>query len=146
MKWNHLVALLTFGGLLIFGGWFAYYRFHHGDTDVVGAILIGIAFPLFGAIVLFDGRLLPRLGIFVKAMILLITWGLLAYNDFINGDIGSVLILGIVLILVGVPMLFEGEPPVKGTIRPRLKHIQSIGIFAALAFLTVLLLWLSFKS
>ena len=146
MKWNHLVPLLTFGGILIFGGWFAYYRFHHGNTDGVGAILIGIAFPLFGAIALFDGRLLPRLGVFVKAMMLLITWGLLTYNDFIHGNIESALILGIVLILVGVPMLFEDEPLVKGTIRPWLKHTQSIGIFAALAFLTALLLWLFFKD
>lgn len=142
MKWNDLLPFLTFGGILIFGGWLAYSRFHHGNIGGVGAVLFGIAFPLFGAISLFDGRLLPRLGVFVKATMLLIAWGLLTHNDLIKGDIGNVLILSIILILVGVPMLFENEPTIKGAIRHRLKHIQSIGIFAALAFLTVLLLWL----
>ena len=91
MKWKNLLPLLTFGCILIFGGCFAYYRFHHGNINGVGAILLGIAFPLFGAISLFDGRLLPRLGVFVKAMMLLITWGLLTHNDLIKGNTGNIL-------------------------------------------------------
>ena len=146
MKWKNLLRLLTFGCILIFGGCFAYYRFHHGNINGVGAILLGIAFPLFGAISLFDGRLLPRLGVFVKAMMLLITWGLLTHNDLIKGITGNILILSIVLILVGVPKLFEDKPLVNGTTRPWLKYIQSIGIFAALAFLAVMLLWLFLKG
>ena len=77
---------------------------------------------------------------------LLIAWGLFTHNDLIKGNIGNVLILSIVLILVGVPMLFENEPTVKGTIQHRLKHTQSIGNFAALAFLSMLLLWLFLKN
>lgn len=146
MKWNDLLPFLTFGGILIFGGWLAHSRLHHGHIGGVGAVLFGIAFPLFGAITFFDGRLLPRLGVFVKTVMLLIAWGLLTYNDFINGNIGSVLILGIVLILVGIPMLFEDQPTVKGTIQHRLKHTQSIGIVAALAFLSMLLLWLFLQN
>lgn len=146
MKWNDLLPLLTFGGMLIVGGWLAYSRFHHGNIGGVGAVLFGIAFPLFGAISLFDGRLLPRLGVFVKATMLLIAWSLFTLHDLIKGNTGNVLILSIILILVGVPMLFEDEPTVKGTIRHRLKHTRSIGIFAALAFLTGLLLWLFFKD
>ena len=136
MKRHHVVAVL----LLIFGGYFAYTRFHHGDIDGVGAIWMGIAFPLFGAIAFFDGRLLPRLRIFVKAMMLLIAWGLLTYSDFINGNIRSAMILSIVLILAGVPMLFEDKPSAKKTMRPSLRHIRYTGIVASLVLITVLLL------
>ena len=146
MKWNDLLPFITFGGILILGGWLAHLRLHHGNIGGVGAVLFGIAFPLFGAIFLFDGRLLPQLGVFVKATMLLIAWGLFTHNDLIKGNIGNVLILSIVLILVGVPMLFENEPTVKGTIQHRLKHTQSIGIVAALAFLSMLLLWLFLQN
>ena len=78
MKRHHVVFVF----LLIFGGYFAYTRFHHGDIDGVGAIRMGIAFPLFGAIAFFDGRLLPRLRIFVQAMMLLITWGVIDLQRF----------------------------------------------------------------
>ena len=87
--------LLIFGGLLT-------YIFRDGNTDGASVIRMGIAFILFGAITLFDGRLLPRPRIFVKAMMLLIAWGLLAYSDFMNGDIGSAFILGITLTVVGL--------------------------------------------
>ena len=95
--------LLIFGGLLT-------YIFRDGNTDGASAIRMGIAFILFGAIVLSDGILLPQLKTFVKAMMLLIAWGLLAYSDFMNGDIGSALILGITLTVVGILMLSQDTP------------------------------------
>lgn len=103
--------LLIFGGLLT-------YIFHDGNTDGASVIRMGIAFILFGAIRLFDGILLPRLSIFVKAMMLLIVWGLLAYSDFMNGDIGSAFILGITLTVVGILTLPQDTPRVKTKIRP----------------------------
>ena len=67
MKWNDLLPFLTFGGILILGGWLAHLRFHHGNIGGVGAVLFGIAFPLFGAIFLFDGRLLASTRSFRKS-------------------------------------------------------------------------------
>ena len=99
--------LLIFGGLLT-------YIFRDGNTDGASVIRMGIAFILlFGAITLFDGILLLRLRIFVKAMMLLIAWGLLAYSDFMNGDIGSAFILGITLTVVGLLTLSQDTPVVK---------------------------------
>ncbi len=95
--------LLIFGGLLT-------YIFRDGNTDGASVTRMGIAFILLGAIALFDGRLLPRLGVFVKAMMLLIAWGLWAYSDFMNGNIGSALILGIALTVVGILMLSQDMP------------------------------------
>ena len=46
MKSQHIVAIC----LLVFGGYFAYIRFNSGYTSGVDAILMAIAFPLFGAI------------------------------------------------------------------------------------------------
>ena len=50
------------------------------------------------------------------------------------------MILSIVLILVGVPTLFEDKPSAKKTMRPSLRHIRYIGIVASLVLITVLLL------
>ena len=102
--------------LLIFGGLFTYI-FHDGNTDGASIIRMGIAFILFGTILLFDGILLPRLRILVKVMMLLIVWGLLAYSDFMNGDIGSAFILGITLTVVGLLTLPQDMPLVKKKIR-----------------------------
>lgn len=133
--------LLIFGVLLT-------YIFHDRNTDGASVIRMGIAFILFGAIVFFDGRLLPRLRIFVKAMMLLIAWGLLAYSDFMNGDIGSALILGIVLTVVGILTLPQDTPLVKkkNTTLIRLRSTPYIRMIFSLVPLTVLLLWLSFKD
>ena len=98
--------LLIFGGLLT-------YIFHDGNTDGASVIRMGIAFIPFGVITLFDGILLPRLSIFVKAMMLPIVWGLLAYSNFMNGDIGGALILGITLTVVGLLTLPQDTPCVK---------------------------------
>lgn len=130
MKSQHIVAIC----LLIFGGYFAYIRFDSGYTNGVDAILMGIAFPLFGAIRLFDGKLVPRLRIFVKTMILLATWGLLTYTYFINGNIRNATILSIVLILVGIPMLFDDEPS-----RPWLRPLSYIGVVIALIIILLLI-------
>ena len=134
------VFLLIYGAvfLLFCGRLFVYQEFKDGNTE--GAIRTGIACILFGAIALFDGRLLPRLRTFVKAMMLLIAWGLLAYSDFMNGDIGSALILGIALIVVGITILFQDKPIVKKTIRPGLRPTPYIGVVVALTVVMLLLL------
>ena len=51
---------------------------------------------------------------------LLVVWGLLAYSDFMNGDIGSAFILGITLTVVGLLTLPQDAPRVKTKIQPRL--------------------------
>ena len=129
MKSQHIVVIC----LLIFGVYFAYTTLKSGYTDGVGAIRMVIAFPLFGAIRLFDGKLAPRLRIFVKAMMLLATWGLLTYTYFINGNIRNAILLSIVLILVGIPMLFDDKPS-----RPWLRPLSGIGV--VIAFIIILLL------
>ena len=130
MKSQHIVPIC----LLIFGGYFAYTGFDSGYTNGVDAILMGVAFPLFGAIRLLDGKLAPRLRIFVKAMMLLAAWGLLTHTYFINGKIRNALILSVVLILVGIPMLFDDEPS-----RPWLRPLSYIGIVIALIIIFLLI-------
>ena len=130
MKRHHVIFVF----LLIFGGYFAYIRFDSGYTDGVGAIRMGIAFPLFGAIGLFDGRLVPRLRVFVRAMMLLATWGLLTYTDFINGNIRNAIIFSIMLILVGIPRLFDDNPS-----RPWLRPLPYIGMVIVLIIILLLL-------
>ena len=137
MKRHHLVAVF----LLIYGGLLAYIIFRHGDTDGASAIRMGIAFILFGAIGFFDGRLLSRLRVSVKAMMLLTSWGLLAYRDFMNGEIGSAFIIGIVWIVVGFSILFEGEPLVKEIAGPRLNPYIGMDVSSVVLIVVLLLLF-----
>ena len=121
MKRHHIVAAF----LLICGGLFAYIRFENGDTN--GAIRTGIIFTLLAIIMFFLGRLQPRLRSLGVNLVVLIFLGISAYRDFMAGDIGSVIILGILMILGIVLTLFQDTPFVKKKIGPWLKPITYRG-------------------
>ena len=136
MKRHHVVALF----LLIYGGLFAYITLDNGDT--ARAIRMGIFCTLLGVFSFFSGRLQPRLRSIGVTVILLIALGISAYWDFIAGDIWSVIILGILMISVVVPTLFQDTPFVKEKMGPWLKptpHTGGIVPFIALILLLLLL-------
>ena len=136
MKRHHIVAAF----LLICGGLFAYIRFENGDTN--GAIRTGIIFTLLAIIMFFLGRLQPRLRSLGVNLVVLIFLGISAYRDFMAGDIGSVIILGILMILGIVLTLFQDTPFVKKKIGPWLKPTSHTGGGVPLVALIVLLLLL----
>ena len=122
MKRHHIAALF----LLIFGGLFAYLRFDDGDIN--GAIRTGIIFTLLGIFAFFyDGKLRTRLRPVVIALPVILV-GLMAYRDFMNGNIASAIIAGIVLILGGILTLFQDTSFVKEKIRLGLRPIPYIGV------------------
>ena len=136
MKRHHIAAAF----LLICGGLFAYIRFDDGDTE--GAIRTGIIFTLLAIILFFLGRLQPRLRSLGVNLIVLIVLGISAYRDFMAGDIGSVIILGILMILGIVLWLFQDKPFVKNKIEPWFKPVSHIGMVVSFVALVVLLLLL----
>ena len=138
MKRHHVAALF----LLIFGGLFAYLRFNTGDTD--GAIRTAIIFAILGVFLFFFGRLQPRLRSLIVNVILLIVVGVSAYRDFIAGDMVSVVILGILMILGIVMVFFQNKPLIKNDIEPWLKPVSRIGLVVSFLALVVLLLLLFF--
>ena len=138
MKRHHIAA----GFLLIFGGLFTYIRLRDGDTE--GAIRTGIIFALVGVIMFFLGRLRPRLRSLGVTLIVLIVLGVSAYRDFMAGDIVSVIILGILMILGIVLTLFQDTPFVKEKIQPWLKPASRIGMVVSLVALIVVMLLLFF--
>ena len=138
MKRHHVVSVFA----LICGGFFAYIRFEDGDTT--GAIRTGIIFALLAIIMFFLGRLQPRLRSLGVNLIVLIVLGVSAYRDFMAGDIASVIILGILMILGIVLTLFQDTPFVKEKIQPWLKPASRIGMVVSLVALIALLLLLFF--
>ena len=138
MKRHHIVAVFC----LILGGLFAYIKFNDGDTN--GAIRSGIIFALLGVIMFFLGRLRLRLRTLGVTVILLIVLGVSAYRDFMAGDIGGVIILGVLMILAVVMVSIENTPFYKEKIGPWLKPTADIGMGISLAALIVLLLLLFF--
>ena len=138
MKRHHIAAVFA----LICGGLFAYIRFENGDTN--GAIRTGIIFALLAIIMFFLGRLQPRLRSLGVNLIVLIVLGVSAYRDFMAGDIVSVIILGILMILGIVLTLFQDTPFVKEKIQPWLKPASRIGMVVSLVALIALLLLLFF--
>ena len=138
MKRHHIAALF----LLIFGGLFAYLRFYTGDTD--GAIRTAIIFAVLGVLLFFFGRLQPRLRSLGLNLILLIVVGVSAYRDFMDGDMVSVVILGILMILGIVMVFFQNKPLIKNNIEPWLKPVSRIGLVVSFLVLVVLLLLLFF--
>ena len=137
MKRHHLAALF----LLIFGGLFAYLRFHTGDTD--GAIRTAIIFAILGVLLFFFERLQPRLRSLGLNLILLIVAGVSAYQDFMAGDMVSVILLCILMLGI-VVVLFQNKPHVKNNIEPWLKPVTPIGMVISFLALVVLLLLLFF--
>ena len=138
MKRHHLAALF----LLICGGLFAYLRFDTGDTH--GAIRTAIIFAILGVLLFFFGRLQPRLRSLGLNLILLIIVGVSAFRDFMAGDMVSVIILGILIILGIAIMLFQNKPDVKNNIESWLKPVSRIGLVVSFLALIVLLLLLFF--
>ena len=138
MKRHHVVSVFA----LICGGLFAYIRFEDGDTT--GAIRTGIIFALLAIIMFFLGRLQPRLRSLGVNLIVLIVLGVSAYRDFMAGDIASVIILGILMVLGIVLTLFQDTPFVKEKIQPWLKPASRIGMVVSLVALIALLLLLFF--
>ena len=138
MKRHHVVSVFA----LICGGLFAYIRFEDGDTT--GAIRTGIIFALLAIIMFFLGRLQPRLRSLGVNLIVLIVLGVSAYRDFMAGDIASVIILGILMILGIVLTLFQDTPFVKEKIQPWLKPASRIGMVVSIVALIALLLLLFF--
>ena len=138
MKRHHVVAAFLF----ICGGLFAYIRFEDGDTS--GAIRTGIIFTLLAIIMFFLGRSQPRLRSLGVNLVVLIFLGISAYRDFMAGDIGSVIILGILMILGIVLTLFQDTPFVKNKIEPWLKPVTRIGMVFSIVALIALLLLLFF--
>jgi hypothetical protein len=136
MKRHHVVSVFA----LICGGLFAYIRFEDGDTT--GAIRTGIIFTLLAIIMFFLGRLQPRLRSLGVTLIVLIILGVSAYQDFMAGDIASVIVLGILMILAVVPTLFQDTPFVKEKIGPWFKPTSHTGGVLPLVVLIVLLLLL----
>ena len=137
MKRHHLAAVFC----LIFGGLFAYLRFNTGDTN--GAIRTGIIFTLLAIIMFFFGRLQPRPRSLGVNLIILIVVGISAYRDFMDGDMVSVVILGILMLGI-VLNLFQDRSPVKNTIEPWLKPVSRTGLVVSFFVLVVLLLLLFF--
>ena len=138
MKRHHVVSVFA----LICGGLFAYIRFEDGDTT--GAIRTGIIFALLAIIMFFLGRLQPRLRSLGVTLIVLIVVGVSAYRDFMAGDIVSVIILGILMILGIVLTLFQDTPFVKEKIQPWLKPVSRIGMVVSFVALIVVMLLLFF--
>ena len=138
MKRHHVVSVFA----LICGGLFAYIRFEDGDTT--GAIRTGIIFALLAIVMFFLGRLQPRLRSLGVNLIVLIFLGISAYRDFMAGDIVSVIILGILMVLGIVLTLFQDTPFVKEKIQPWLKPASRIGMVVSLVALIALLLLLFF--
>ena len=134
MKRHHIVAVFC----LIFGGLLAYTRFHHGDTG--DAIRTGILFALLGVFAFFyAGKVRARLRPVVIVLPVILV-GLMAYKDFVNGNMISVIIASIVLILGGILTLFQDIPFIKEKIRPWLRPIPYIGL-AVMFIITLLLLF-----
>ena len=121
MKRHHAVAMF----LLIYGGLFVYLTLDDGETE--RAIRMGIFFTLLGVFSFFSGRLQPRLRSLGVTLIVLIFSGISAYWDFMAGDIASVIVLGILMILAVVPTLFQDTPFVKEKIGPWLKPTSHTG-------------------
>ena len=70
--------------------------------------------------------------------------GVSAYRDFMVGDIVSVIILGILMILGIVLTLFQDTPFVKEKIQPWLKPVSRIGMVVSFVALIVVMLLLFF--
>ena len=136
MKRHHIVAVF----LLIYGGLFVYLTLDDGETE--RAIRMGIFFTLLGVFSFFSGRLQPRLRTLGVTLIILIILGVSAYQDFMAGDIASVIVLGILMILAVVPTLFQDTPFVKEKIGPWLKPTSHTGGVVPLVALIVVLLLL----
>ena len=136
MKRHHIAAVI----LLIYGGLFVYLTLDDGETE--RAIRMGIFFTLLGGFSFFSGRLQPRLRSLGFTLILLIILGVSAYRDFMAGDIASVIVLGILMILAVVPTLFQDTPFVKEKIGPWFKPTSHTGGIVPLVALIVLLLLL----
>ena len=137
MKRHHIAAAF----LLICGGLFAYIRFDDGDTE--GAIRTGIIFTLLAIILFFLERLQPRLRSLGVNLIILIVVGVSAYRDFMDGDMVSVVILGVLMLGI-VLNLFQDRPLVKNNIEPWLKPVSRTGLVVSFFVLVVLLLLLFF--
>lgn len=134
MKRHRIAVVLC----LILGGLLAYTRFHHGDMG--GAIRTGILFALLGIVTFFyTGKVRDRLRSVVIVLPVILV-GLMAYKDFVNGDMISVIIASIVLILGGILTLFQDTPFIKEKIRPCLRSIPYIGL-AVMFIITLLLLF-----
>ena len=142
MKRHHLAALF----LLIFGGLFVYLRLEDGEIE--RAIRMGIFFTLLGIFAFFSGRLQPRLRFLGVNLLLLIVLGVATYQDFIAGDIISVIIQGVlmsILIISAVALtLFQDKPFYKEKIAPWLEPTPHTGLVDSLVPLIVLLLLLFF--
>ena len=136
MKRHHIVAVF----LLIYGGLFVYLTLDDGETE--RAIRMGIFFTLLGVFSFFSGRLQPRLRTLGVTLIILIILGVSAYQDFMAGDIASVIVLGILMILAVVPTLFQDTPFVKEKIGPWFKPTSHTGGVVPLVALILLLLLL----
>ena len=136
MKRHHIVAVF----LLIYGGLFIYLTLDDGETE--RAIRMGIFFTLLGVFSFFSGRLQPRLRSLGVTLIILIILGVSAYRDFMAGDIASLIVLGILMILAVVPTLFQDTPFVKEKIGPWFKPTSHTGGVLPLVVLIVLLLLL----
>ena len=136
MKRHHIAAAF----LLICGGLFVYLTLDNGETE--RAIRMGIIFTLLGVFSFFSGRLQPRLRSLGVTLIVLIILGVSAYQDFMAGDIASVIVLGILMILAVVPTLFQDTPFVKEKIGPWFKPTSHTGGVVPLVALIVLLLLL----
>ena len=134
MKRHHIASVI----LLVFGGLSAYIRFDDGNTS--GAIRTAIIFALLGIFVFFyDGKVRALFRPVVIALPVILV-GFMAYRDFMNGDLVSAIIAGIVLILGGILTLFQDTPFVKEKIRPWLRPIPYIGLVVVL-IITLLLLF-----
>ena len=136
MKRHHIVAVF----LLIYGGLFVYLTLDNGEIE--RAIRMGIFFTLLGVFSFFSGRLQPRLRSLGVTLIILIILGVSAYHDFMAGDIASLIVLGILMILAVVPTLFQDTPFVKEKIGPWFKPTSHTGGVLPLVVLIVLLLLL----
>ena len=133
MKRHHIAALF----LLICGGLLAYLRFDHGDTN--GAIRTGIMFALLGIFAFFyTGKVRARFRPVVIALPVILL-ALMAYRDFMDGNIVSTVIAGTVLILGGILTFFQDTPFVKEKIRPWLRPIPYIGLVVVLIIMLFLL-------
>ena len=133
MKRHHIAAMI----LLIFGGLSAYIRFN--DGDIGGAIRTGIIFVILGILAFFyTGKVRARFRPVVIALPVILL-ALMAYRDFMDGNIVSTVIAGTVLILGGILTFFQDTPFVKEKIRPWLRPVPYIGLVVVLIIMLFLL-------
>ena len=135
MKRYNIAAVLS----LILGGLFAYIRFDDGDTN--GAIQIATLLTLLGVTLFFLGKLPSRL---IPLVIFLFVLGLSAHGKFMDGDIGSAVVGGILMILAVVLTLFENTSFIKEKIQPWLEPTSRVEMIVSFIVLTAVMLLFAF--